>query len=526
MLIRMDISSAGAVIRGQGVLTVGMVGAVVEFHFSDHWDGLSKTAVFRQGDVTVDVAGVTDRAVIPWEVLGLPGVPVSIGVYGANESGTLVIPTVWAHTEPVQKGADPSGDESADPSLPVWQQILNMIGSMEELDTETLVAAVNQAAVPVYLVTVIGNTADKSLAEVTAAYSAGKVVLCYWADKSMVLRLTETREDAVIFTTVTQNTEFAVEIGTDGVTVGQWHLALDADLPLPDCCVTVTADGDGGYTADKTFAELTDAYSAGRSLYCIFLARQLILPLISATGKGFIFGTVFSGTYGAVTVTSQTVDATFTQLAAAGDLPTGGGSGVYVGTEEPEDAQVWIHPEETADVEYIPVPDAAQVGQTMVVKAVDDSGRPTQWEPSNLDGRTYELIQRVEITETGVSSVRFTGLDLDKFILYIYTAMGESALSGGVRIFKGATLVWSPWQNNLVSATEARTAMVAGENKGGIAFCESVAPAASNSTQSRYLNRCPVYIDGTTPFTEVNVYTSGSVALSVGSSFELWGVKA
>lgn len=129
-MVVIGVDGANAAVRKQDVLTVGMVGAKAEFRFDEKWDSLGKTAVFRQGNVTKDAALYNGEATIPWEVLQLAGVPVAIGVYGASADGTIVIPTVWTKTAPVQSGADPSGDESADPSLPLWAQMQEKLNSM------------------------------------------------------------------------------------------------------------------------------------------------------------------------------------------------------------------------------------------------------------------------------------------------------------------------------------------------------------------------------------------------------------
>lgn len=122
-MVLIGINGANAAVRSQDILTVGMVGAEARFAFSgDIWDGLGKVAVFRQGNVTKDAILTNDAAVIPWEVLQLPGIPVSIGVYGAREDGSVVVPTVWAKTNPVQPAADPSGDESFPPTPSLGEQ--------------------------------------------------------------------------------------------------------------------------------------------------------------------------------------------------------------------------------------------------------------------------------------------------------------------------------------------------------------------------------------------------------------------
>lgn len=133
------------------LLTAGMSKAVtVQFVFSPAWDGLTKTAVFSNGKTTVDVLAANwdgDTVPVPHEVLAVPGRHARVGVYGANESG-VILPTVWVSLGKVQPGADPSGDISADPALPVWQQLQKQIGDLDDLKTYNkgnLVAAINEA---------------------------------------------------------------------------------------------------------------------------------------------------------------------------------------------------------------------------------------------------------------------------------------------------------------------------------------------------------------------------------------------
>lgn len=133
------------------LLTAGMAKAVtVQFVFSPEWDGLTKTAVFSNGKTTVDVLAANwdgDTVPVPHEVLAVPGRHARVGVYGADESG-VVLPTVWVSLGKVQPGADPSGDASADPSLPVWAQMQSQIGDLDDLQTYNkgnLVDAINEA---------------------------------------------------------------------------------------------------------------------------------------------------------------------------------------------------------------------------------------------------------------------------------------------------------------------------------------------------------------------------------------------
>ena len=111
-------------------LTSGMVGLQCEFIFDEAWDGLAKTAVFLAGNEQRDVLLTGALCTVPWEVLQHPGYQLVIGVYGSNADGTLTIPTCYAMCGSIGPGADPSGDESTDPTLPVWGQLQGMIGNV------------------------------------------------------------------------------------------------------------------------------------------------------------------------------------------------------------------------------------------------------------------------------------------------------------------------------------------------------------------------------------------------------------
>ena len=100
----------------------GTVGLSVEFSFDEVWAGLHKTAVFRANGKCIDVLDISEETTVPWELLQSPGCRLWAGVYGTNPDGSLQIPTVWADLGVIQPGADPSGDESTDPTLPVWEQ--------------------------------------------------------------------------------------------------------------------------------------------------------------------------------------------------------------------------------------------------------------------------------------------------------------------------------------------------------------------------------------------------------------------
>lgn len=122
---------AGVVSRD--TITAGLGGATISVEYAPGiWDGLTKTVVFR-GSVSKDVITNDTTIKIPPEVLTEPNKRLSVGFCGMDHKKMLVIPTIWADLGLIQPGADPSGDTSTDPSLPVWAQIA---GRVDELADE------------------------------------------------------------------------------------------------------------------------------------------------------------------------------------------------------------------------------------------------------------------------------------------------------------------------------------------------------------------------------------------------------
>lgn len=114
-------------------ITAGTVGLPVEFVFDSQWDGLSKTAVFQAGHVCKIVDSLDTKTVVPWEVLTIPGAWLSIGAYGVNADGSVAIPTIWVNVSAINISAHPNGDPAADPSLPIYQKLLNEVEELREM---------------------------------------------------------------------------------------------------------------------------------------------------------------------------------------------------------------------------------------------------------------------------------------------------------------------------------------------------------------------------------------------------------
>lgn len=145
--IKLIVSGASARAEVDGLLTSGMVGIPVTIVCDGAWDGLTKSMVCRAGHIVKTILNVGNTATVAHECM-VPNQTLYIGIEGRNADGTLVIPTVWAPCGLIFSGATSDADPSADPTLPVWAQIGEKVGNLDDLNTEAkdnLVAAINEA---------------------------------------------------------------------------------------------------------------------------------------------------------------------------------------------------------------------------------------------------------------------------------------------------------------------------------------------------------------------------------------------
>ena len=112
-------------------LTSGMVGKEARLEFSEEWEGFCKTVVFTAGCESRDVTDPGEVVVIPHEVLAEFGNHLYVGVYGVAADGR-VMPSIRIQGPYIQPGVDPAGDESLEPTLPVWAQIQQEMEALRE----------------------------------------------------------------------------------------------------------------------------------------------------------------------------------------------------------------------------------------------------------------------------------------------------------------------------------------------------------------------------------------------------------
>lgn len=136
------------------LITAGSIGLSVTAEFDATWAAVQhKTAVFSgcgTSRTVLESAWDGDRIPIPPECMARPTDRLIMGVYGWDMAGDVkvtAIPTIYVSLGAVRPGADPNADPSATVPGTVAEQIIAMIGDLDELETEAkdnLVAAINE----------------------------------------------------------------------------------------------------------------------------------------------------------------------------------------------------------------------------------------------------------------------------------------------------------------------------------------------------------------------------------------------
>lgn len=143
-MIEVNVLKNGITLNETERLTSGSVNVYpIHFHFSHHWDGLEKVAVFRTSLISINMpVSEDDIAMMPWEVTTTVGLDVRMGVCGIK-AGEIVLPTVWTTLGKVVEGAKVADAESGDHTPDIYDLILVKIQEFidglqafeDELDT-------------------------------------------------------------------------------------------------------------------------------------------------------------------------------------------------------------------------------------------------------------------------------------------------------------------------------------------------------------------------------------------------------
>lgn len=150
-MITISIGKADTECVDKVTLTSGMVKAVqVAFSFSEQWDGFNKTAVFSNGNITLDVSLDDEgKCYIPHEVVAEAGKEVSVGVYGSKGTGEdyVAIPTEKCSLGKVVEGVDPTGEEPAEPTPTAYDELRIIVTDLQE-DIKEIKGAISEDVIP------------------------------------------------------------------------------------------------------------------------------------------------------------------------------------------------------------------------------------------------------------------------------------------------------------------------------------------------------------------------------------------
>lgn len=158
------------------------------------------------------------------------------------------------------------------------------------------------------------------------------------------------------------------------VYVGETAVKLDEKyIDAHDCFFVINLSWDDEnetYSVDKTFAEIKEAYENGKEIK-LLENNIYIYPLVEYYGHGFYFGS-YLGMYNFKVIIWD------------------------------DDEVDWFEEDDWEQLaeEFVSVPDRAEVGQVLVVEAVDENGKPTLWGVTDVYNKTeFDTIMAEYITD-------------------------------------------------------------------------------------------------------------------------------
>lgn len=469
-MIVAKIQVSGAIARTlyKKVIPAGIVGAQVEFEYdTDVWKGLHKTVVFR-GPVTKDVVTDENIVTIPKEVAEKPRSLLIVGVYGVDAEGNLAIPTVWADLGIVRESANPSGDTTTDPSLPVWAQIQGMIGNLDELDTEAknnLVAAVNEALAK-------GGAVDEAeIRRIVGEYLATNPptvtetdpTVPAWAKQPTKPAYTAA-EVGALPDTYTPPNQTAQQVGADPAgtaasAVSQHNVDTaahnDLRLALQELANRVNAALDSDDTTLDQMSEVVAYIKSNKSLIdAITTSKVSVADIVNdlvtnaadkplSAAQGVVVKQLIDALHKDKLDAAELTNAVNTALAqakASGEFDGADGAtpNIQIGTVDtlPAGSPATASMGGTAEnpILNLGIPQGASgsegsgiavsgatVGQTVKISAVDESGAPTAWEPVDFPSGGGASSADVFIIRATADET-FTNAQFDKTTEQIYEA--------------------------------------------------------------------------------------------------------
>ena len=163
--------------------------------------------------------------------------------------------------------------------------------------------------------------------------------------------------------------------------------------------VTVTEDGNGGCTADKTIAEIVEAYESEKDVVASFAGQELPLHMIS-NGNTAVFDLSTLGETSQGLIIGRAGVILTNELIIPRIYPVEKTSAMTDPVGVDSDGKLWGK----ADVSLNMT--GATVGQIAKITAVDDSGKPTEWETADAVNSVNNQTGSVTLTAGDVGALR------------------------------------------------------------------------------------------------------------------------
>lgn len=163
-------------------------------------------------------------------------------------------------------------------------------------------------------------------------------------------------------------------------------------LPANRFIVRVTQDGNGNFTADKTSAEIIEAYEAGKDVVASFAALNVPLYAI-AEGKTAVFDVSVPGQTSQGLIINDTVVRMTDELHIPKIYPDEATDQMNVPVGVDSDGKLWSKADTSLNMT------GATVGQIAKITAVDDSGKPTAWEAVDMPSGGSQWVEIIPATE-------------------------------------------------------------------------------------------------------------------------------
>lgn len=205
-------------------------------------------------------------------------------------------------------------------------------------------------------------------------------------------------------------------------------------IPANRFTVTVTENGNGGFTADKTIAEIIEAYEAEKDVVASFAGQELPLHMISNGNTAVFDLSTLGDTSQGLTIGRAGVNLT-NKLIIPNINPVEKTSAMTNPVGVDIDGKLWSKADTSLGMT------TATVGQIAKITAVDDSGKPTSWEAVDMPsegGEQWEMIAEIDFDVDAANDVsvwEYQNLPNYKELAYRKVSLtGSTETSSGISI--------------------------------------------------------------------------------------------